>query len=202
MCFGDSNTWGFIPGTNRKRFPFEKRIGGIVQKRLGPDWRVIEEGQNGRTTVFEDPIEPYKNGKAALPILLETHRPLDVVTIMLGTNDLKHFFNLGPRDIALGAATLAEMVMASGAGPDGTGPKVLLISPPRVTAEHFAPKFDEAIPKSQGFAEAYRMMADQIGCAFLDAAPLCDAPVPDGVHLDEASIVKLGEAMAEKIAAI
>ncbi|MDX1564827.1 MAG: GDSL-type esterase/lipase family protein [Phycisphaeraceae bacterium] len=193
---------GIHPGNEPQAVSVRKTDRRHCAEAAGAGLACDRRGQNGRTTVFEDPIEPYKNGKAALPILLETHRPLDVVTIMLGTNDLKHFFNLGPRDIALGAATLAEMVMASGAGPDGTGPKVLLISPPRVTAEHFAPKFDEAIPKSQGFAEAYRMMADQIGCAFLDAAPLCDAPVPDGVHLDEASIVKLGEAMAEKIAAI
>ena len=198
LCFGDSNTWGFIPGTDAKRYPWPQRLCGIVQEKLGDDWRVVEEGLNGRTTIFDDPMEPDRNGKLALPMLLKTHAPLDVVTVMLGTNDLKHLFSLEPKDIALGAATLVQLIQSS-----GPIPGILLISPPHVSDEAaMAPKFDGAIEKSRGLAEAYRRVADDLGCAFLDAAPLCASPVPDGVHLDPDSIRCLAEAMAKQIATL
>ena len=113
LCFGDSNTWGFIPGTDAHRYPWPQRLCGIVQEKLGGDWRVVEEGLNGRTTIFDDPMEPDRNGKLALPMLLKTHAPLDAVTVMLGTNDLKHLFGLDPKDIALGAATLIQLIQSS-----------------------------------------------------------------------------------------
>jgi lysophospholipase L1-like esterase len=203
LCFGDSNTWGYIPGDEGGRYPYAQRVGGVLGEHLGASWRVIEEGLCGRTTVFDDPFEPDRNGKTALSMLLASHAPLDVVSIMLGTNDLKHFFGLEARDIALGAGTLVEMVQTSETGPGGSAPKVLLIAPPRVTDEAaFAPKFEGAASKSRGFGEAYQAMATQLGCGFLDAGPLCDCPVPDGVHLDDAAIAHLAVAMAEQIATL
>jgi lysophospholipase L1-like esterase len=203
LCFGDSNTWGFVPGTEGDRYPYAQRICGKLTDQLGENWRVVEEGLNGRTTVFDDPLESDRNGKTALSMLLASHAPLDMVSIMLGTNDLKHLFGLEARDIALGAGTLVEMVQKSEAGPAGSAPKILLIAPPRVTDEAtFAPKFEGAASKSRGFGQAYEAMATQLGCGFMDAGPLCTCPVPDGIHLDEGSIAKLAEAMAEQILAI
>ena len=91
LCFGDSNTWGWNPA-NKERFDENSRWTGILKNKLGENYDIIEEGLNGRTTVWDDPIEGYKNGKKHLPSCLESHRPLDIVVLMLGTNDLKSRF--------------------------------------------------------------------------------------------------------------
>lgn len=94
LCYGDSNTWGFEPVT-RNRYGRTERWTGILRQELGLDYDVIEEGLNGRTTVWDDPIEGHKNGKEQIIPILKSHQPLDLVTIMLGTNDLKRRFGLG-----------------------------------------------------------------------------------------------------------
>lgn len=88
LCFGDSNTWGFIPGIC-KRYDEHTRWTGILQNELGADWRIHENGQNGRTTVFPSPAKGFMTGLGALPYALDTLRPLDAIVLMLGTNDLK-----------------------------------------------------------------------------------------------------------------
>jgi len=99
LCYGDSNTWGYDPAT-RRRFAPDFRWTGVLANRLGPDHLVIEEGLNGRTTRWDDPIEPGRNGLALLRPCLDTHEPLDLVIVMLGTNDLKRRFNVTASDIA------------------------------------------------------------------------------------------------------
>lgn len=93
VCYGDSNTWGYDPVT-MDRLPITQRWTGVLAQELGAGYRVIEEGLNGRTTVWDDPIEGYKNGKEYLIPCLETHRPIDLITILLGTNDLKMRFSV------------------------------------------------------------------------------------------------------------
>ena len=95
LCFGDSNTWGYNP-ENRQRFGPEERWSGILRNSLGEDYRAIEEGLNGRTTLWDDPIEGFKNGLDYLMPCLESHKPFDLITIMLGTNDLKCRFRSRP----------------------------------------------------------------------------------------------------------
>ncbi len=132
LCYGDSNTWGSDPETG-DRFPEDTRWPGVVRRTLGDGYHVIEEGLPGRTTVREDPIEgEHKNGRAYLRPCLESHRPIDLVTLMLGTNDLKQRFGSSASDIAQGAASLAEMALRSGCGPGGGAPAVLLVAPPPV----------------------------------------------------------------------
>ena len=129
LCYGDSNTWGYDPETG-ERFPEDVRWPGVLRTKLGDDYRVIEEGLSGRTTVWDDPIEGvHKNGRTYLGPCLESHKPVDLVTLMLGTNDLKTRFGSSASDIAQGAAQLSEMVSRSGCGPGGGAPVVLLISP-------------------------------------------------------------------------
>ena len=122
LCYGDSNTWGSDPET-RERFPEDVRWPGVLRKRLDEEYRVIEEGLPGRTTVRDDPIEGgHKNGRTYLMACLESHRPLDLITLMLGTNDLKARFGSSASDIAQGAASLADMMLRSGCGPDCGAP--------------------------------------------------------------------------------
>ena len=108
LCFGDSNTWGLIPGT-KERYPGEVRWTGLVQNKLD-DTKIIEEGLCGRTTVFEDEIRPFRKGVDTLPLILESASPLDGVIIMLGTNDCKAYYNANPHIIGKGLERCIEEI--------------------------------------------------------------------------------------------
>lgn len=169
LCYGDSNTWGSIPGTH-DRFPRSQRWTGILQRILGDEYYVIEEGCNGRTTVWDDPIEGDRNGKRYLPDCLWSHRPLDLVIIFLGVNDLKKRFSLSAYDIAKGAASLVTLVYKSGVGPGGARPKVLLISPASLAKlTGYAEMFEGGTEKSKHLADHFEQFARETGCDFLDA---------------------------------
>ena len=130
LCFGDSNTWGYIPGSEGERYGRDIRWPGIMAAELGDEFSVIEEGLNGRTTVLDNPLTPYRNGRDYLIPCLESHQPLDLVVIFLGTNDLADRYSLPPLDIARGAASLAAIVRASQAGTDHQAPATLLLGLP------------------------------------------------------------------------
>ena len=200
LCYGDSNTWGFDPET-RERFPEETRWPGVLRRELGDGYLVVEEGLPGRTTVWGDPIEgAHKNGRAYLRPCLESHRPIDLVTVMLGTNDLKARFALSASDIAQGAASLAEMALTSGCGPEGGAPVVLLIAPPplgRLT--ELAGMFEGATEKSLGFSLHYKHFAEGCGCEFMDAAEFIVSSDVDGIHFDAEEQRKLGGAVASRV---
>ena len=92
LCYGDSNTYGYDP-SNGFRYPKNVRWTGVLADLLGPEFTVIEEGCNGRTTVFDDPLEGWKNGLDYLKPCLNSHKPIDLVILMLGSNDLKDIFH-------------------------------------------------------------------------------------------------------------
>lgn len=200
LCYGDSNTWGSDPKTG-ERFAPDVRWPGVLRRELGEGYWVIEEGLGGRTTVRDDPIEGvHKNGRTYLRACLETHKPIDLVTLMLGTNDLKARFAASASDIAQGAASLAEMVLMSGCGPEGGAPVVLLIAPPPVgKLTDMAEMFEGAEEKSARFAEHYRRFAEQYGCEFLDASESIVSSDIDGIHLEADEHRKLGEAVAASV---
>ena len=110
LCFGDSNTHGQIPGKDGGRYEKEIRWPGVLKSMLGDSFDVIEEGLGGRTTVFEDPIEEDKSGKAYLQQCLHSHKPIDLIIVMLGTNDLKIRFGLTAYDVSLGLETLVKKI--------------------------------------------------------------------------------------------
>jgi lysophospholipase L1-like esterase len=199
VCFGDSNTWGHDPET-KERFPPDKRWTGVLAKALGDGYRVIEEGLNGRTTVLDDDISPYRNGRDYIIPCLESHMPFDLVTIMLGTNDLKARFHRSASDIAESAAKLAEMARNSTFGPNDSRPKVLLIAPPPVVKlTELAEMFDGAIEKSRRFAEYYKNFAEWYDCAFFDAGSVIVSSELDGIHFEASEHEKLGIAVAAEI---
>ncbi|MFL7811610.1 MAG: SGNH/GDSL hydrolase family protein [Anaerolineae bacterium] len=199
LCYGDSNTWGYDPAT-QTRYPREVRWPGVLRRELGEGYLVIEEGLNGRTTVWDDPIEGYKNGKSYLIPCLETHKPIDLVIILLGTNDLKVRFSVSAFDIANGAGVLVDVVQKSAAGPGDTAPQVLLLAPPPVARlSGFAEMFDGARPKSRRFAAHYGRVAQEKGCAFLDTSQAIVSSNLDGIHLEAGEHEKLGAAVAEKV---
>ena len=201
VAFGDSNTWGYDPAKG-ERFTPDVRWTGVMRKALGADYAVIEEGLNGRTTVFDDPIEPGRRGITYLPPCLLSHAPLDLVIISLGCNDMKKRFSATPGDIAGGAERLIEAVSVSRANAEGKAPKVLLVAPPP-TAEltDFAEMFDGADEKSRTLGARYAALAKATGVAFLDAGAVIHCSDLDGIHYEADQHEKLGEAMAEAVRA-
>ena len=174
LCYGDSNTWGCIPVTDIdhvQRYDEHTRWGGVLRDTLGEGYRVMEEGLGGRTTVFEDPVRPNRNGYPYLMPCLESHQPLDLVMVMLGTNDLKHRFGKSAYDIASGAAFLVETILASATGRDKSAPQVLLICPPptAMLSPIFVDMFEGGYEKSRQLAPFYRDVAQDFGVHFLDA---------------------------------
>ena len=199
LCYGDSNTWGADPAGG-PRFGPEVRWTGVLQRELGEGYRVIEEGLNGRTTVWDDPIEPNRNGKSYHGPCLESHQPLDLVTIMLGTNDLKRRFGLSASDIAQGAAHLADIVRRTTGTAAGEPPAVLLIAPPVVTRlTDYDLMFEGAAEKSRQFAHYYRLTAGWAGVEFLDAGSVVTSSDLDGIHFAPDQHANLGRAVAEQV---
>ncbi|MDP3263571.1 MAG: SGNH/GDSL hydrolase family protein [Tabrizicola sp.] len=203
LLFGDSNTHGSMPAPHlgfSRRYPLEERWAGRLAQLL-PDWEVINEGHPGRTTVHDDPIEgAHRNGMTVLPALLETHRPLDAVLIMLGTNDLKPRFSVNAGDIALGLERIIGFIRAFGAGRDGAAPGILLVAPPPVEeAGCLAEMFAGGAAKSRLLASRIKEVADRTGVAFMDAGELVTVSPIDGVHYGPEANPVLAEAFAAAV---
>jgi lysophospholipase L1-like esterase len=199
LCYGDSNTWGYDPST-QSRYPRDVRWPGVLRSELGEGYLVIEEGLNGRTTVWDDPIELDKNGATYLRPCIQTHKPMDLVVIMLGTNDLKTRFSLPACDIASGAGVLVDIVRKSDTGIDGGVPEVLLIAPPpAVELTSFAEMFENAVEKSRGFAKHYLRVANDKGCHYLNAGDFVESSTLDGIHLESDMHTRLGKSVAVKV---
>lgn len=210
LCFGDSNTWGFIPESITESFPrrhpHDVRWTGVLARELGEGFRIIEEGQNGRTTVHDDPFALVRNAKAVLPAILESHKPLDLVVLMLGTNDLKNVFGVSPAEIAVGAKILAQTILTSDAGLSAKPPRLLLLCPPTIGELSHLPdleaKLTNAQARSQQLPKHYEAVAAALGCAYLNTQEIVTPSPVDGIHLDAAAHQKLGQAVAAKIKAL
>jgi lysophospholipase L1-like esterase len=199
LCYGDSNTWGYSPAT-QDRYARDERWTGVLRQKLGDGYVVIEEGLNGRTTVWDDPIEDYRNGKEYLIPCLRSHKPIDLVVIMLGTNDLKARFPVPAFDIAAGAGALVDIVAKSETGPANGAPKVLLVAPPPIKElSGFAEMFEGGAETSTMLSRHFRLVAEERGCALLDAAKVIVSSDLDGIHLDLAEHRKLGMAIAGRV---
>lgn len=199
VAFGDSNTWGSDPATGG-RLPRPKRWPSVVQRELGADFDVIAEGLRGRTTVHDDPIEPYRSGADALPPCLMSHAPVDLVILALGCNDLKKRFSLSAFDIAEGAAQLIFLTRAYGEGPDGRAPKILLIAPPPVAKlTNYAEMFADGAATSRLLGERFRAVAEREGIAFLDAGQVIRCSDLDGIHYEADQHELLGQAAAKAV---
>lgn len=212
LCYGDSNTWGYDPeATAASAFPVRHaphiRWTGILARELGTEHRVIEEGQNGRTTVHDDPTAwASRNGRKHLPVVLESHKPLDVVVLMLGSNDLKTFINVPPQDIANGAGVLVRMIRESDAGPGNKAPKVVLVCPAAIGDVSGLPDISARIAngreKSLQLPRLYEAMARQHGVSYLSAQDHLQPSPVDAIHFDAAGHSQLGLAIAKAVKAM
>jgi lysophospholipase L1-like esterase len=198
VCYGDSNTHGADPVT-LARFPRDVRWPGVLRAELAGVAEVIEEGLNGRTTLWDDPFMDGRNGRPYLLPCLRSHAPVDVLVLMLGTNDLKTIFGRQANEIAAGVGALVDIAQASGTGPGGGPPGVLVVVPPRLGAATEKSElwgFGAARAVSEELPRLYRVVAETRGSAFLDASVLVEGDPADGVHLDAAGHGMLGQAIA------
>ena len=195
LCYGDSNTWGFMPFHEKppvkanNRFPRDVRWTGLLQKELGEDYLVIEEGLNGRTTMFDCFMEERRNGLKEIDLCLLTHLPIDLVVLMLGTNDTKQAFAKSPYLIAQGMRRLAERVKSGGYGPNSAAPEVLMVAPARLNEGIFtswlSDEFDaDSLARDRALAQEYARAAADCGAHFLDAGAQISADNADGVHMN------------------
>ena len=203
LCYGDSNTYGYDPKTGG-RYPGNERWTGILRNLLGPGYRVIEEGCNGRTTVIDDPEEPWKNGKSYIKACLNTHKPVDIAILMLGTNDLKRVYKASPRDIAEGAGELASVIKDFCKEKQDHVPEIILVSPPHIGEgiedSFFSASFDyDAVERSKALAKEYEKQAEKQRCIFFDAASVAKASDLDCLHLDGGSHRALAGALSKII---
>jgi lysophospholipase L1-like esterase len=207
LCYGDSNTYGTVPTlarAGRHRYAPDRRWPGILRRQLGSDWDVIEEGQPSRTTVRDDPIEgDHKNGLKALPVSLETHMPLDLVVVMLGTNDFKYRFAATASDVADSIEILVKSIQRSEAGPAGAGPTVLVVAPPPMQeVDWLGDMFLGGEAKSLQLGAKLSDMARRCRAAFFDAGTVVESSAIDGIHLDSDAHRTLGVALAEAVRSV
>ena len=201
LCFGDSNTYGLKPDGSG-RFEKTERWTGVLSEMLGhQDYEVIEEGLVGRTTVFEDSTRLGRNGSKLLPILLESHGPVDTVVVMLGTNDCKAVYNASPKLIARGAEILLRQIRDN-----NSAAKILLLSPihlgDTVWKEEFDPEFDEkSVLTSKELKAVFAKLAEEFDCMFLAASDVAKPSETDQEHLDAKGHLALANAIYKKLIA-
>ncbi len=201
LCYGDSNTYGRDPVT-KDRFDRHIRWTGVLQTTLGTDYYVIEEGLNGRTTVWDDPVRggPKRNGSLYLLPCLESHTPIDFIILMLGTNDLKARFAVTPYDIGESMGSLIDIVQKCPCGPNGAVPEILILAPPPLgTLTEWEETFRGGVEKSKKLAEYYRNTARVYGCHFLDTATVIKTSKLDGLHIDPEDNQILGQTLAKVV---
>lgn len=204
LCFGDSNTWGQKPDKTG-RYAADVRWAGIVQKLLGNDYYIIEEGLSSRTTDLDYDRRPGRNGKTYLEPCIDSHNPLDIVIIMLGSNDFKIEFNRSVPDIADALDGLVSIVKERAKTVTEAAPKVILVSP--ILVDDTAPRFAEfytgyynhdSVIKSMELAAAVQKVAADSGCTFVDASTVAHSG-EDGLHISAESHPALGKLLADTI---
>ena len=195
LCYGDSNTWGCNPGI-LTRHPEDVRWTGVMARELGEEYRVVDDGINGRTTVWDDPVNLCRNGLASLGYSLYRAKPLDLVVLMLGTNDLNYTDLQGFDE---GLKVLARRILMGNEAFPGTsnvfpnGPKLLLVSPIAMTDN--MPKYGLSLQ----FAKYTQQVAEELQVPWMDAAQFAKPSYLDGCHMDAENHGLLGKAIAAKV---
>lgn len=198
LAFGDSNTYGLNP-YDKSRYDINTRWTGILHNKISKyDFRVVEEGLCGRTTVFHDTKRNYRRGTDTLPFLLESHNPIDCVILMLGTNDCKCEFHATPQMIADGIKKLIHIIH------EKCSAEILLISPILLADGIGEPGYDtdfsqESVTVSRQLKDKYRTLAMEENCMFLAASDYASPSPADREHLDDKGHSTLAYAIFKKI---
>lgn len=201
LCIGDSNTWGYNPLNGLR---FEKRWTKILAE-LMPENEIVEEGLNGRTLLSVDPVIKERCGITGLKMLLMSHKPIDCVVVMLGTNELKKFFPANAEYIAEGVREFIKTILEPTLWERFYIPKLLIVSPVLIGEElvkhgDVLGDFDEnSVIQSKRMAEAISAVCSEFHVEFMNAADYAKASLVDNVHMDEENHGKLAEAMNAKL---
>lgn len=199
LCYGDSLTWGYDAET-LGRHALEDRWPSVLQKALGEGVHVIAEGLNGRTTAYDDHLADCdRNGARILPTILQSHAPLDLVVIMLGSNDMKPIVAGTAFGARQGVERLVELVRHHAWPMTGQeAPDILIVAPPPLcdTADAvFAAMFSGGVEQSSMLASLYADLADEMACGFFDAGSVARTTPLDGVHLDAENTRAIGRGL-------
>ncbi len=200
LCYGDSLTWGYN-AEGPSRHAYEDRWPSTLQAELGAAFNVVADGLNGRTTAFDDYLASSdRNATRTLPTALAAHSPLDLVIIMLGTNDLKPWINGNPLATKYALQRLVDVVRGHDYdGFDWAPPKVLLVSPPVIVETdnaEFSELFEGGIESSRRLARLYSEIAELTGAHFFDSGTVAKTTPLDGIHLDAENTRAIGRALA------
>ena len=198
LCYGDSNTYGYDPCTYG-RYPYERRWTSILQEKLGDHYEVISEGLNGRTTAYDRPGAAWKNGISSFIACLGTHKPVDHVILMLGTNDCHSGLGLKAEDIAHGMETLVGIIEQEAPGLQGYIPEITVAVPAPISGDLTASPFglemtEESAQKSRDIEPLYREIAERHYCGFVSAAEGVEVSA-DCLHLTENGHAQMADLM-------
>ncbi len=209
VCFGDSNTHGYCAdpadcADHGDRFNEDERWTCLLQQKLGKEYLVLEEGLSGRTTVFQDALHESMAGIDVIYSTLMSHEPVDLLIIMLGTNDTKERFGVNAAAIGIG---LQRLILKAHSVPCwGTHkPKILIVAPPHIGEGLYnneaagGPMGAGCPERSRGLAKYFKQAADLLGCEFMDAEGVAEFNPVDCMHLTAKGHRQLAEALAEKI---
>jgi lysophospholipase L1-like esterase len=199
LCFGDSNTWGYVPGTDGERWPRETRWPVRLQAALGEDWDVIAEGLNGRTATVDSPVAEGRNGLTYLMPCLHSHKPIDLVVIYLGTNDAGDRYSLPAETVAGAVGRLVKVVRTSEAGPGYAAPQVLVVCPPPFGRLDPEGSFANAGGKSRQLGRWFAEMCTELGCELIDLDGIASYSDLDGIHLDADGQAAVAAAVEERV---
>lgn len=204
LCYGDSNTWGYISGSDHQRYGNDERWTKILAKLLGSHFEIIEEGLNSRTLISNDtrPGKEGKNGYEYLIPCLDTHDPIDLVILMLGTNELKSTYNKTTKEIGeMLEKYFVKTILNRKSQLEESYPNLLIVTPPVVNEDREYCKANNkylgATQKSKELNDIYKDIAEKYNCYFLDNQGL-ETGI-DGVHLTKESHKKLAEKLEDKI---
>lgn len=203
LCFGDSNTWGYN-AQDATRFPNDVRWTKLLQKKLGDGYEIVEEGLSGRTAVCDDPLKEGLRGLDYIYPCVMTHTPLDLVIIMLGTNDAKERYSLTPNNIAAGITRLANKVKGTMTGREGNDPLILVVAPPAIGKGYnetpaLLSMGRACDTKTREMIPYLEEMAELNDLSFLNADESVPMNTIDYMHLDPAGHAKMASVMEKKI---
>ena len=211
LCFGDSNTWGFVPGAfdpetlYMKRYSILERWTGILRGIKGKNYHIIEEGLNGRTTNVEYPDLSGRSGTSYILPCLYSHSPLDLVILNIGINDIKVIFDRSMMEISEGMTEIIDLIKSTSYGPDMQGPpQILLLSPSALTHEGYIDQNNESafkggMEKSLSFNEYYEKIALEKGCHYVNLQSVVNYSEIDGLHYDKRGHAVIASVVASKI---
>ena len=209
LCYGDSNTWGYDPVNTDPatglpaRYDENTRWTCLMQKLLGADYYVWEAGLGGRTTVFDDPLMPTRNGVRDFEMVLQTCDPVDCIIFALGTNDTKDMFCASSLIITRAMERLLQVCKSALLQSRSPNAKIILACPVKPvadgTGEYWYGFSEKSTKAGEELRLSYRLLARENGCEYIDINDFGDPSPADGVHLDPAGHKRLAIEMTKLV---